>query len=78
MRGRSATIDMTGWYCDHSGESVHTGEDMVASDQALNRLKATVEGLLTPENVKRIRKALKLTQKEAGLIIGGGPNAFQK
>lgn len=77
-KGQSATIDMPGWYCDESGESIHTGEDMVVSDQALNRLKATVEGLLTPEDVRRIRKALKLTQKEAGLIIGGGPNAFQK
>lgn len=77
-KGHSATIDMPGWYCNESGESIHTGEDMVVSDQALNRLKATVEGLLTPEDVRRIRKALKLTQKEAGLIIGGGPNAFQK
>lgn len=77
-KGHSATIDMPGWYCDESGESIHTGEDMVMSDQALNRLKANVEGLLTPEDVRRIRKALKLTQKEAGLIIGGGPNAFQK
>jgi HTH-type transcriptional regulator/antitoxin MqsA len=31
-----------------------------------------------PEDVKRIRKHLKLTQREAGLIIVGGPNAFQK
>lgn len=76
--GQSATIDMPGWYCDKSGESIHTGEDMAVSDRALNRLKAAVEGLLAPEDVRRIRKALKLTQKEAGLIIGGGPNAFQK
>lgn len=76
--GQSATIDMPGWYCDESGESIHTGEDMAVSDRALNRLKAAVEGLLAPEDVRRIRKALKLTQKEAGLIIGGGPNAFQK
>jgi HTH-type transcriptional regulator/antitoxin MqsA len=43
-----------------------------------NRLKAEVDGLLLPETVRRIRKRLKLTQKEAGRIIGGGPNAFQK
>jgi len=28
--------------------------------------------------VKRVRKKRGLTQKEAGLILGGGPNAFQK
>jgi HTH-type transcriptional regulator / antitoxin MqsA len=77
-KGHSTIIDMPGWYCDQSGESIHTGDDMVISDKALNRLKAKAEGLLAPEDVRRIRKGLKLTQKEAGLIIGGGPNAFQK
>ena len=28
--------------------------------------------------VRRIRKRLHLTQKDAGRLIGGGPNAFQK
>jgi len=77
-KGHSATIEMPGWYCDASDESIHTGEDMAVSDRALNRLKAMADGLLTPDEVRRIRKNLKLTQKEAGLIIGGGPNAFQK
>lgn len=77
-KGHSATITMPGWYCEQSGESIHTGDDMAASDLALNRLKAQVEGLLLPEDVRRIRKHLKLTQREAGIIIGGGPNAFQK
>jgi len=67
-------------YKDHEAtfESVHTGEDMRVSDRALNRLKAQVEGLLEPEAVRRIRKRLHLTQKDAGRLIGGGPNAFQK
>lgn len=75
---QKATFDMPGWYCDASDESIHTGEDMKVSDRALNRLKAKVEGLLDPETVKRIRKRLNLTQKDAGRLIGGGPNAFQK
>jgi len=77
-KGHEATLDMPGWYCDVSDESFHTGEDMKMSDRALNRLKAQVEGLLAPEAVRRIRKRLDLTQKEAGHLIGGGPNAFQK
>jgi len=77
-KGHEATLDMPGWYCDVSDESIHTGEDMKMSDRALNRLKAQVEGLLAPEAVRRIRKRLDLTQKEAGHLIGGGPNAFQK
>ena len=77
-KGHSATFDMPAWYCEASGESVHTGEDMKVSDRELNRLKAKVEGLLLPEDVRRIRKRLGLTQKVAGQLIGGGLNAFQK
>ena len=51
---------------------------MKVSDRALNRLKARTEGLLEPEEIKRIRKKLGLTQEAAGEIIGGGPRAFQK
>ena len=77
-KGRTITFDMPGWYCEASDESLHAGDDMRASDRALNRLKAEVEGLLLPERVREIRKKLQLTQKEAGALIGGGPNAFQK
>ena len=77
-KGHSADVEMPGWYCEHCGESIHSGKDMAVSDKALNRLKAEVEGLLLPETVRRIRKRLKLTQKQAGSLIGGGPNAFQK
>jgi HTH-type transcriptional regulator/antitoxin MqsA len=77
-KGLSSTFDMPGWYCDESGESIHSGKDMKVSDRALNRLKARVEGVLDPDAIRQIRKKLKITQKEAGLLIGGGPNAFQK
>jgi len=77
-KGKSATFDMPGWYCDESGESIHTGRDMKVSDRELNKLKASVEGVLDPITIRRIRKKLGLTQKEAGRLIGGGPNAFQK
>jgi HTH-type transcriptional regulator/antitoxin MqsA len=77
-KGQETSFDIPGWYCDASGESLHSGEDLKVSDRALNRLKAEVEGLLAPEAVRRIRKRLQLSQKDAGRLIGGGPNAFQK
>lgn len=77
-KDHTITFDMPGWYCEHCGEGIHTGKDMIVSDRVLNRLKAKAEGLPLPETVKRIRKRLKLTQKDAGTIIGGGPKAFQK
>jgi HTH-type transcriptional regulator/antitoxin MqsA len=77
-KAQSITIAMPGWYCDKSDQSIHTGEDMKASDRALNRLKARTEGLLEPEEIRRIRKKLRLNQVQAGELIGGGPRAFQK
>ena len=74
----SITCDMPGWYCDESDESIHTGKDMKVSDRMLNRLKARNEGLLEPEEILHIRKKLRLSQEAAGLLIGGGPRAFQK
>ena len=77
-KGESITIDMPGWYGDQPDEGIFTGEDMKISDRALNRLKARSEGLLEPEEIKRIRKKLRLTQETAGEVIGGGSRAFQK
>ena len=77
-KGESLTFDMPGWYCDQSEESIHTGEDMKISDRKLNLLKSRIEKLLEPEEIRRIRKKLGLSQEEAGLLIGGGPRAFQK
>jgi len=77
-KGESITFDMPGWYCDQSEESIHTGEDMKISDRKLNLLKASCEGLLEPEEIRRIRKKLHLSQEQAGSLIGGGPRAFQK
>jgi len=75
-KGHSLTIDMPGWYSDE--ESIHTGEDMKVSDAALMQLKAEVDGLLRPEDIRRIRKSLGLTQRQASEFLGGGPNSFQK
>ena len=77
-KGYSSTVDMPGWYCDESDESIHTGEDMKVSDAALKALRIATENLLSPQEVKRIRIKIGLTQREAGTLIGGGPNAFQK
>jgi len=33
---------------------------------------------LTPDDIRRIRETLGLSQAEAGEILGGGPRAFTK
>ena len=53
-------------------------KDMLVSDRAINLMKAREFGLLLPKQIKKIRLALGLSQRDAGHYIGGGPNAFQK
>ena len=77
-KGESITVDMPGWYGNQPGEGMFDPGDMKVSDRALNRLKARNECLLEPEEIRRIRKRLALTQVMAGELIGGGPRAFQK
>lgn len=77
-KGETVLVEMPGWYCPKCGEGLHTREDAKASDRAINTLKAKIEGFLSAEDIKRIRKKLKLTQHEAGNLIGGGPKAFTK
>lgn len=77
-KGQSITIEMPGWYCEGSSEGVHNAKDMKTSDRALNLLKARVENLLEPDEIRRIRKKLGLTQVQAGERLGGGPRAFQR
>jgi HTH-type transcriptional regulator/antitoxin MqsA len=77
-KGESITFDMPGWYGDEPDQGVFDPEDMKVSDRALNRLKARTEGFLEPEEIRRVRKKLGLSQEAAGELIGGGPRAFQK
>jgi HTH-type transcriptional regulator/antitoxin MqsA len=76
--GRSIVVDAPGDYCTNCNEAVFVGKDLAAADRALHRLKAQADGLLLPEEIRQIRKKLRLTQSEASTILGGGPNAFHR
>lgn len=67
-----------GWWPEDDSDGVFTGPDALATDQALREMKAEVASLPTPEDVRRIRQQLKLSQRRAGEVLGGGPRAFQK
>lgn len=70
----SRTLDVPGWYPDDDSDSIHSGADLAESDRVFQELKAAYAA-----HVRRIRKdKLKLTQEEAGRLIGGGRRAFQK
>ena len=77
-QGHNKTFPMPGWYPRDNDEGTFTDEDMKTYDRALNQLKAEAENLLLPDDIRSIRKKLKLTQVQAGTILGGGKKAFQK
>jgi len=77
--GQERTVKLPGWYpAGKSGEGLHVGDDLAVLDRALVELKAEVQGVLKPDEVRAIRLRLKLSQRKAGEILGGGPRAFQK
>jgi HTH-type transcriptional regulator / antitoxin MqsA len=78
-RDRQRTVDLPGWYpAKKSGEGMLLGDDMDIVDRALVELKAETHGVLKPSEVRAVRQRLKLSQRKAGEILGGGPRAFQK
>jgi HTH-type transcriptional regulator/antitoxin MqsA len=77
-RGTEATFEQPGWYCPQCGEGVVGGEDLATTRIVRANLKAEVEGVLSPSEVKRIRTALHLSQRKAGELLGGGSQAFHK
>lgn len=81
FRNQSETIELPGWYPSEdptADQGLHTPKDMQVSDRAINIMKAREAGVFTPTQIRAVRKKLKLSQRDAGRIIGGGPNAFQK
>lgn len=69
----SHTIDVPGWYPEDDSDSIHSGVDLKLLNGAYQELRASYAA-----RVKSVRKKLRLTQEEAGRIIGGGRRAFQK
>ena len=47
---------------------------MKVSDAALRNFECRSKNLLNPQEVRQIRTQMRLTQREAGALLGGGPN----
>ena len=64
--------------CKRCGESFLSPKELKNNQLQLTNFKRTVDKLLTTNELKRIRKKLELTQKDASEIFGGGIRAFYK
>jgi len=77
--GRSTVIRQRGEFCKSCGEGVFTADESEQYLAAVNAFRAEVDAEpLAPSEVRRIRRKLGLTQKEAGETFGGGIRAFSQ
>lgn len=77
-KGHTIEVDQPGEFCTHCEEGILNKEDLEATRQELHDFRAGIDGLLASGDIRRIRKKLKLNQKRAGALFGGGPNAFSR
>jgi putative zinc finger/helix-turn-helix YgiT family protein len=60
---------------DHIGVDIELGDQMVSKAKKLRPEKLPE---LSPDDIRRIREKLGISQVEAGEVLGGGPRAFTK
>jgi len=77
-KGVEREFDLPGWWPADDGDGVLDAPDLAAANAAYRELRAEASERLRAEEVRRIRTRLKLSQRRAGEILGGGPRAFQK
>ncbi|MCX8985157.1 type II toxin-antitoxin system MqsA family antitoxin [Citrobacter portucalensis] len=79
-KGRKTTISgVTGDFCDACGESIlddEAGDQYMAAITAFNREVNAEE--VDPAFIAAVRKRLKLDQRQAAELFGGGANAFSR
>ncbi|SDT87874.1 type II toxin-antitoxin system MqsA family antitoxin [Desulfobacula phenolica] len=64
--------------CSECNESVVDQKTLKKAEKILRDFHREVDGLLTSTEIKTIRKALGFTQKDFGLILGGGEKSFAR
>ena len=75
-KGQSIDIEQAGEWCDRCNEGILTSADIKTTEKILHDFRANIDGFLVSDEVRRIRKKLGLTQRQAAELCGGGPNAF--
>lgn len=64
--------------CDSCGEDFLAPGDNVACEKELASFRNHVDGLLSPQEIKRVREALSFTQIQFAAILGVGAKNFAK
>lgn len=76
--GKTGEIELHYAVCNHCGAELTNAEDARQNKRAMNAFKKSVDGLLSGEEIRDFRKGLRLNQKLAAQLLGGGPVAFSR
>jgi HTH-type transcriptional regulator/antitoxin MqsA len=79
-KGITTTIPaVTGDYCPACDESIHDANESERLNTAMLEFNKEVNGsIVNPAFISNTRKKLKLDQRQAAKIFGGGTNAFSR
>jgi len=78
-KGQSISIpNYLVYKCDACNETIVDKGTLKSSGKLLKNFKCKVDGLLTGDEIKEIRKRLNLTQEQISEILGGGLKSFAR
>lgn len=78
-KGQTYFHNATGDYCKNCDEMFFEPEELDKSTRGFEEFKKQInKNYYDPNFIKSIRKKLGLSQKEAGVIFGGGVNVFSR
>lgn len=77
-KNNTLNVMQQGLYCQLCDEMFLSPSDLKATKKEITDFKRSVDGYLQTQEIKKIRKKLKLTQKAAAEVFGGGQRAFYK
>jgi len=76
--GKTEDLALRFTVCDHCGAELTGAEDASHNKRAMNAFKKSVDGLLSGNEIRAFRKRLRINQKLAARLLGGGPVAFSR
>ena len=77
--GKSVTVqDLERYRCDTCGADPVLTEQIRRNQVRICDAKRQADGYFTGDEIKCLRERLGLSQPDAALLFGGGPNAFSK
>ncbi|TGO03283.1 hypothetical protein PN36_09270 [Candidatus Thiomargarita nelsonii] len=77
-KGHTIEVDQPGEFCNSCEEGILNAADMKATEKQIRDFQSQIDGLLTSSEIQKIRRKLKLTQKQAAELVGGNTNIFSR